>query len=105
MPGIRNKHALKDLFRDIFKGMKSYTDQDISALSPTEFGTLERRTKRVLGRRGITLSRSRAKDRASPTFGKYLLSDSATGAIVGAGYQTLAWVLRWIAEDDKRRGL
>lgn len=83
--------------------MKLHTEQDLSALSPTEFSTVERRAKRVLGRRGITMSRSRAKDPASATWHKYLLSDAATGRVVDGGYMTLAEVLRWIDADDKRR--
>ena len=49
------------------------------------------------------MSRSRARDRASITWGKYLLSDATTGKVVDGGYMTLDEVERWIDADDKRR--
>jgi hypothetical protein len=85
--------------------MKLHTQEDLAAMAPGEFATLERRIKRVLGRRGVTLSRSRAKDRASPTFGKYLLVSSVNGEVLAGGYMEFLQVEKWLAEDDKRRGL
>ena len=44
--------------------------------------------------RGIS-RRSRARDRASITWGKYLFSNATTGEVVGGGYMPLDAVERW----------
>jgi hypothetical protein len=82
--------------------MKIHTPEEIAAMDLNSFKALEALLRRTLLRRGYTLSRSRARDKQSATYGKYLITRTADGEIV-EGYMPLHHVERWIVADEKAR--
>jgi hypothetical protein len=83
--------------------MKIHTPEEIAALPLMQFKALEALLRRTLLRRGYALSRSRARDKRSATYGKYLITSTWSGEVVGDGYQPLWKVEQWIDTDEKKR--
>jgi hypothetical protein len=64
------------------------TDEDIRAMTSTEYKSFETRLRRVAQRRGLRLDKSRSRDPRATDYGTYQLVDVTTNALVSYGLET-----------------
>jgi hypothetical protein len=82
-----------------------YTVDEINAMSPRQYKSLENRLRRAARRQGLRLEKSRVRDPRATEWGTYHLVDTQTNTLAAYGYQSgyglgLDDVARVLFEDE-----